>query len=362
MVAEMIDVHLDAAKFFSGDRFRVSFSAVLQPGAEELVPELTIDLFVFGSFQGKRGAFGLGDLFFHDKTTGTYKKTVILDGVPMGDVGILLVGKFRGAEESSRTYVVSKHGQLVGERAVDLTGEILLVSPKFKSDIKTLVIKDEKLRFDEEAGKVIGDFDIYSELYRVDQVFLRLGRRDISDSERCVDIVNFSKDENPAHVQFVDESFVNRTSGVWGYKGTASVRDKEREFLNGFIDKMSWEILSLKEIYDKIEAAKEWDMVTLIWNKEKSSFSDKYNAIRTASLNILSTFEQYFGTLAEIDKARALLGESVVFREALDMFFDFCFLLLESCEGRMESIGAFDLLPIELKQTLDATIAKGYRK
>lgn len=359
MGVEMIEVYLDAAKFLAGDKLRLNLSAVLSPNAEALIPDLSIDLVVFGTFQGKRGTFGIGDFFFHDISTGVYKKSVTLEGIPIGDVGVFLAAKFMGAQETAKTYTLCKGGQFFGEKAINLTGDVLLFTPKFWSDDKKFIVRNENVRFDAPSGRVLGDFDIISDRLLVEHVFLRLARRDVNDYERCIDEVSLSRDVEPTHVQFLDDAFIKKTAGVWGYKGSVSVKDKERGFLSGFIDQMAWETLSLKELSDQIERAKEWDCVSLLWNRSKSLFSKRYDATKSALLNLLLTFEQKFGTFKEMDAAKLLLGDQVVSLEAINLFFDFCFLLLGGCENRMESIGAFDMFTFEMKQSLDVAEMKG---
>lgn len=370
MAVGMIDFKLESAKFFDGEKFQLVFSAMLAPGAEELSSDISIELYIIGSFQTKKLTLGLDDMLFQDKTNGIYKKSVTLTNIPRGNVGYFLVGKFRGVQEIGRTGNVCENGVLKGNRTLDLSTNILSFEQGFNNEPRTLPIREEMLVFDEELGQIVGTFDIDSAHYFVEHVFVRLAREDLAESESCVGEVSFYGTNDLKHVRFVDTSFVNKTTGTWGYVGFISAKNKERKFLVDFIDKMSWEILTLKGVCDYVEKEDGWEVVSLSWDRNKpfgnspasSSMPARYASARGTLIAFLAEYEEYFGIVGAFDEAKNLLGEDLVFKEAVDLFFEFCFSLLGICESRTESLSVFEMFPFKLSETIGATTKKGFSK
>ena len=358
MAAELVRVNIDAAKFLSGDRLFVNFSAILTPGAEELVPDLNIDLFFYGSFPSKRLSCGLADMLYRDMSSGTFKKSVMIDNVPMVNVGILTIVKLRNVSEPGHTNDLCYGGRFLSPKVFNLTGNLLKFTQTFPIRDKVFSIQNETLTVRED-GIAAGEFDISFPNFRVHNVFLRLFRTDLDDAENFPAEVYESTQDGNRHVRFYDAHVRDKTAGVWSFRGTMNITSRERTFLVGFINDMSWEVLALKELSDKIEAAKEWDFVSRLWKRETSAYSARYTAIRTEILRILAQYETYFGPVLSFNEARGLLGENIVSSDALDLFFDFCFAFLAGCEEHVETLDVFDLLDFELTKSVDVNVLRG---
>lgn len=355
MAAGIINTFVDAFKFLDGDKVRVCVRAMLSPGAASVAQDIALEVCLLGSFRALRYSFSLFDMIYHDPATGTYKTSFVAENVPAQDVGVMIIAKVLGVEDSTTGIVVCKDKEMIGDKTFDLRGNVLLVNPQFHEAPRTVSVINQNVLFNETNKKVVGNFDLSSPLFGVEHVFVRLFRRDVDDVERLVDDVSFSKDTTPQHVQFVDDEFSKKTYGHWSYKGTISVKDKERTFLLDFIDRMSWEILTLKEVSDELEKSGALDCVSLVWTVSKTPLGDKYLAARAATLALLHSFSSEFGKNQDIETASRLLGEKFLSFESLSLFLDFCFVLLESAESRAESLPVIDLFPFELSSELDAT-------
>lgn len=354
MAVGIVSTSVDAVKFFNGDRMSMCVSAILAPGASSVSDDIMLEVWIVSLSSTKKRAFSLADMTFYDPSTGTYRTSFMVDGVPKKDVGILVAASIAGEREPARWTEVITGGNFIGNRVFDLTNKSFLM-PNFSRLDKKVSVSATRLEYDNATQLVVGDFVVGSDYYIVENAFVRLFRKDMIEDGKLVERVEISDVAGGRAVHFADGQFVKKTHGIWGYKGVLAVKDSERVFLVNFIDRISWEVLTIKEIFDEIQATHSFEPVSATWVVEGSSVKPRYLVAREAILDLFESFESRFGRLSGIQQAVTLLGEKVVALDAISLFFELCFTLLEAVESRIDALPVLEMFPFEMPQELDSS-------
>jgi hypothetical protein len=123
-----------------------------------------------------------------------------------------------------------------------------------------------------------------------------------------------------------------------------------------FVDKMSWDILTIKEMRDEFTSKSLWEPVSSVFLLRGQN---KYLAARAGVFLLLDAFVDMFGERELVEKSKELLGEEIISSDSVDLFFDFCFILLEYCEARLSGLSAIEMFSFEMTDSLSVREIKG---
>ncbi len=357
MVAPAVSVFVDSCKLIDGERVALSVGVVVHPDAMAVREMISVGVVLFGQKWKTTVTLLLSDFPLFDSTTGTFRKVVFFSNAPKHDLGAIVASRLSGEEETTKLYVFCKDGHVFSDLAFDLTSEVLLdrlFAPDDGDESGASFVVDRVVLEKVDEG-LSGEFSITFPGKTINSLFLRRFRKDFADQEEGISSVQYSTEGSTAVVTFLDGGVVEKTGGIWGYRGWASTKNTLRLTVSSFIDRIAWEILSLKDWVVRTDSLSLWDPLTLVWAGQSTGEHKEYLAIRSSILILLDSFRDKIHTGFDFDRMKRLLGESVVSRESIDLFFDVSFLVLEQCEKKLNGIGLLEVVDFSLGGHFDCS-------
>lgn len=359
MSAPSVSVFVESCKLFDAGVLHVSVCVVAHPMVGPVSDLVSIGVVLFNDVSKVSKTFLLSDFPFVDVKSGSYRKTVVFDGASSENAGVVVSSALSGREEETKLYVLFKGGNVFYERSFELTSDILL-DKLFVSEYEHSVppVIRNIVREDRD-GVVSGSFDLDIVGRTFNHVFMRRFREDLDEPEVSL-AVNCDFSGDSAHVLFVDDGVLSKNAGVWRYRGWTSAKRSLRVFLERFMDKLSWDLICLKNFYIDADRMRMWEPSTLTWNVAKSSGYKEYSAIRSSVFLLLDELAANTGTSFRLQKIKNLLGEVFLSREAVDLFFDVCFVLLEQCETMINKMELLETIEFSLGERFEVDMRREF--